>query len=67
MKSLIRAAAMLMLVSIAGCNKGDKQAEAANPEPLQTQRETLQQSKQVEQQVLDAAEQQRQKMEEQTQ
>jgi uncharacterized lipoprotein YajG len=67
MQLLIRVAAVLMLVSIAGCNKDDKQIEASNPEPLKTQRETLEQSKQVEQQVLDAADQQRQKIEAQTQ
>lgn len=67
MESLIRAAAILMLVSIAGCNKDDKPVEAVNSEPLQTQRETLEQSKQVQQQVLDAADQQRQKIEEQAQ
>jgi uncharacterized lipoprotein YajG len=67
MQLLIRVVAVLMLVSIAGCNKDDKQIETSNPEPLKTQRETLEQSKQVEQQVLDAADQQRQKIEAQTQ
>ena len=67
MQLLIRVAVILMLVSIAGCNKDDKQVEAVNPEQLKTQRETLEQSKLVEQQVQDAADQQRQKIEAQTQ
>jgi hypothetical protein len=67
MQLFIRVTAILMLVSIAGCNKDDKQVEAVNPEPLKTQRETLEQSKLVEQQVQDAADQQRQKIEAQTQ
>jgi hypothetical protein len=67
MQLLIKVAAVLMLVSIAGCNKDEKQVEAPNPELLKTQRETLEQSRQVEQQVLDAADQQRQKIEAQTQ
>jgi hypothetical protein len=67
MQLLIRVAAILVLVSMAGCNKDDKQVEAPNPEPLKAQRETLEQSRQVEQQVLDAADQQRQKIEAQTQ
>jgi hypothetical protein len=67
MKLLIRVTVILTLVSISGCNKDDKQVEAVDPGPLKTQLETLEQSKQVEQQVLDAAEQQRQKIEAGTQ
>jgi len=67
MKLLIRVAAILALVAIAGCNKDDKQVEAVDPGPLKTQLETLQQAKQVEQQVQGAADQQRQKIEEGTQ
>ncbi|MGZ4980482.1 MAG: hypothetical protein ACXV8P_02130 [Methylobacter sp.] len=67
MKLLIRVAAILMLVAIAGCNKDDKQAGAVDPSLLKTQRETLEQAKQVEQQVQGAADQQRQKIEAGTQ
>jgi len=67
MKLLIRVAAILALISISACNKDDKQVEVVNPEPLKTQLETLEQSKQVEQQVQEAADQQRQKIEAQTQ
>ncbi|MGZ5029742.1 MAG: hypothetical protein ACXWAT_07355 [Methylobacter sp.] len=67
MKLFTRVAAILMLVSVSACNKDDKQVEVVNQEPLKTQLETLEQSKQVEQQVQDAADQQRQKIEAQTQ
>jgi len=67
MKLSIRVAAILALISISACNKDDKQVEAVNPEPLKTQLETLEQSKQVEQQLQEAADQQRQKIEAQTQ
>ncbi|MGZ8175835.1 MULTISPECIES: hypothetical protein [Methylobacter] len=67
MKLLISVAAILVLVSIVGCNKDDKQVKAAETGLLKTQLETLEQAKQVEQQVQDAAEQQRQKIEAGTQ
>jgi len=67
MKLSITVAAILALISISACNKDDKQVEAVNPEPLKTQLETLEQSKQVEQQVQEAADQQRRKIEAQTQ
>ncbi|HEY8157159.1 MAG TPA: hypothetical protein VIF10_00515 [Methylobacter sp.] len=67
MKLLIRVAAILMLVAIAGCNKDDKQVGVVDPGLLKTQRETLEQAKQVERQVQDAADQQRQKIEAGTQ
>lgn len=67
MKLLIRVGAILALVAIAGCNKDDKQVETVEPGPLKTQLETLQQAKQVEQQIQGAADQQRQKIEEGTQ
>jgi len=67
MKLLIRVAAILMLVSISGCDKGGKQVKAADVGPLKTQLETLEQAKQVEQQIQDAAEQQRQRIEAGTQ
>ncbi len=67
MKLLISVAAILVLVSISGCDKDDKQDKAADTGLLKTQLETLEQAKQVEQQLQDAAEQQRQKIEAETQ
>ncbi|MDP1665769.1 MAG: hypothetical protein Q8L79_11660 [Methylobacter sp.] len=67
MKLLIGVAAILMLVSISGCDKDDKQVKTADAGPLKTQLETLEQAKQVEQQIQDAAEQQSQKIETGTQ
>jgi len=67
MKLLISVAAVLVLVSISGCDKDDKQDKAADTGLLKTQLETLEQAKQVEQQLQDAAEQQRQKIEAETQ
>ena len=49
MKLLIRVAAILMLVSISGCDKDDKPVKAADTGLLKTQLETLEQAKQVEQ------------------
>ncbi|HEY8036749.1 MAG TPA: hypothetical protein VIF37_14305 [Methylobacter sp.] len=67
MKLIIKITAALALVSVIGCNQDDKPAEAADTGVLKTQLETLDQAKQVEQVVQDAAEQQRQKVEEGTQ
>jgi hypothetical protein len=68
MKLIIKiAAAALTLVSLIGCNQDDKPVEAADTGVLKAQLETLDQAKQVEQVVQDAAEQQRQKVEEGTQ
>ncbi|MFZ2404860.1 MAG: hypothetical protein WAW41_06960 [Methylobacter sp.] len=65
MKLFIRTAAILMLVAMTGCGQDDK--PAADPGVLKTPLETLEQAKQVEQAVQDAAEQQRQKIEKETQ
>jgi len=67
MKLLISVAAILVLVSISGCDKDDKQDKAADTGLLKTQLETLEQAKQVDQQLQDAEEQQRQKIEAETQ
>jgi len=56
-----------VLVSISGCDKDDKQDKAADTGLLKTQLETLEQAKQVDQQLQDAEEQQRQKIEAETQ
>lgn len=67
MTLVIRAAVILMMVSAAGCGQDEKPAKTADSGVLQTQRETLEQAKQVGQVVQDAAEQQRQKIEQGTQ
>lgn len=67
MNLIIKISAALALISIIGCNQDDKPAKAPDTEVLKTQSETLDQAKQVEQVVQDAAEQQRQKVEEGTQ
>jgi len=67
MKLIIRLAIILMLVSLTGCGKEDKPDKAADTRLLNTQLETLEQAKQVEQVTQNAAEQQRQKVEQETQ
>ncbi len=67
MTLVIKAAVVLMMVSATGCSQGDKPDKAADSGLLKTQRETLEQAKQVEQVVQDAAEQQRQEIEQGTQ
>ena len=67
MKLSIRVAAILALLAITGCGQDDEPVKAADTGVLKTQLETLEQAKQVEQVVQDAAEQQRQKIEEGTQ
>lgn len=64
MKLIIKIVPILTLVSIMGCGQDDKPAKPADTGVLKTQLEALDQAKQVEQVVLDAAEQQRQKVEE---
>ncbi|MDP3589390.1 MAG: hypothetical protein Q8R54_02505 [Methylobacter sp.] len=56
-----------MMVSITGCGQGDKSDKATDLGLLKTQRETLGQAKQVSQVARDAAEQQRQEIEQGTQ
>ena len=67
MRLIIRTATILALVSAIGCGKDDKPVKAPDTGVLKAQLETLEQSKQVEQMVKDAAEQQRQKIEQETQ
>ncbi len=68
MKLIIRVAMILILVSIIGCGKGDdKPDKAADIRPFNAQLKTLEQAKQVEQATQDAAELQRQKIEQETQ
>jgi predicted small lipoprotein YifL len=67
MKLLIKAAAILMLVSVAGCGKDDQPVKAVDTGVLRTQRDALAQAKQVEQGLQDAAELQRQKIEQEVQ
>jgi hypothetical protein len=58
---------VLILVSIIGCNQDDKPVKASETGLLKSQLEALEQAKHVEQGVQDAAEQQRQKIEKETQ
>jgi outer membrane murein-binding lipoprotein Lpp len=67
MTLVIRAAVILMMISITGCGQGDKSDKATDLGLLKTQRETLEQAKQVAQGAQDAAEQQRQEIEQGTQ
>ncbi|MFI3157790.1 MAG: hypothetical protein QX199_16715 [Methylococcaceae bacterium] len=67
MTLIIRMAAILTLISIVACDKSDQPVKTAETGALKTQLDALEQAKQVEQVVQDAAEQQRQKIEEQTQ
>lgn len=68
MKSIIKVAAILLFVSVAGCGEEEKPVKAAaHTEVLKTQLEALEQARQVDQMVQDAAVQQRQKIEEGTQ
>jgi len=62
MNSIIRAAVILLLIPSIGCSKDDPSIKAADKGILKTQLETLNQAKQVEQGIQDAAEQQRQKI-----
>lgn len=65
MRLIIRVAAVLTLV--VACDKAEQPVKTAGTETLKTQLEALEQTKQVEQMVQDAAEQQRQKIEQETQ
>ena len=67
MKLIFKMVAMLMLVSVTGCGKDDKPVKTADAGVLKMQLEALEQAKQVEQGLQDAAEQQRQKIEGETQ
>ncbi len=62
----MRAAVMLLMALIVGCGQGDK-PKTADLGLLKTQREALEQAKQVEQVVQDAAEQQHRVIEQGTQ
>lgn len=64
---IMRAAVMLMMATIVGCGQGDKPNKAADSGLFKTQREALEQAKQVEQVLQDSAEQQRQEIERGTQ
>ena len=67
MKLIIRLAIILMLVSLTGCGEEGKPDKAADTRLFNTQLETLEQAKQVEQITQNAEEQQRQKVEQETQ
>lgn len=67
MKLTVKAAAILMSILVGGCDKGDNQDKAADARPLNAQLKALEQAKQVEQDLQNAAELQRQKIEQETQ
>lgn len=67
MKLIINVLVMLLTLSITGCNKDDKPVKAADSAAFKAPLEALEKSKQVEANVLDAAEQQRKTIDEQSQ
>ena len=71
MKSIIKIAAILALMTIAGCSQDEQNDKpvkaAADSDLLKTQRDTLEKAKQVEQVLDDAAAQQRQDIDQSTQ
>ncbi len=56
----------LLLISIIGCEEKDDQASKADPAVLKTQREALDQAKQVQSTLQDAAAQHRKAIDEST-
>ncbi|WAK01899.1 hypothetical protein [Methylobacter sp. YRD-M1] len=58
---------MMLLAASAGCKGNDQPAAAANSKVLKTQTDALEKARAVEQAVLDAAAQQRQRIEQSTQ
>lgn len=67
MALLNRVAAILALVAMTGCGQDDPPVTATDTGVLKTQRESLEQAKQVEQLLQKAADQQSQKIEQVTQ
>ncbi len=66
MQLILKLTAILLLVSIIGCEEKDKQAKAPDPVIFKTQREALDKAKQVEQVLQDEAAQQRKTIDEST-
>jgi hypothetical protein len=64
---IIKVVLMMMLVSSMGCGKDDEPVKTANSSLLKMQFEALDKAKQVDQGLRDAAEQQRKKIEQETQ
>lgn len=67
MTLIIRLTMILVLVSLIGCDGGDKSDKATDKRLFNTQLDALEQAKQIEQVTQNAAEQQRQKVEQETQ
>jgi hypothetical protein len=67
MKLIIKMTAIVLSFSISGCDKQDQQANASKPDVLKTQLEALDNAKQVEQILQDAAAQQREAIDKNTQ
>jgi hypothetical protein len=66
MKLIIKLTAILLFISITGCEEKDKQAKASDSIMLKTQLEALDKAKQVERTLQDSAEQQRKTIDEST-
>ena len=64
MKSILKLMLVLLLMSVIGCGEKGKQANTSDPVALKTQREALDQAKQVESTLQDAAAQQRKAIDE---
>jgi len=67
MKHIIKIAAMLALMTMAACGQDDKPVKTTDTDLLKTQRDALEQAKQVEKVLEDAAAQQRQDIDQSTQ
>jgi len=66
MQLILKLTAILLLISIIGCEEKDKQAKASDPVVFKPQREALDKAKQVESTLQDAAAQQRKTIDEST-
>ena len=66
MQLILKLTAILLLISIIGCEEKDKQAKVPDPVMFKTQREALDKAKQVEGVLQDEAAQQRKTIDEST-
>jgi len=66
MQLILKLTAILLLISIIGCEEKDKQAKVPDPVMFKTQREALDKAKQVDNTLQDAAAQQRKAIDENT-
>lgn len=63
MKNTLKWTALLIFISVAGCDKKDKQAKAPNPVLFKNQLEALDQAKHVESVLQNSADEQRKTIE----